>query len=439
MGIAPHDDLSGRRPVRRAQPEAGSLFRIGNQCHRRVPPSNQIGRGWGVGSVGDDDLYRTLVVLRQHRVDRRPDGRLGVPNRDENRHRRQGNGGGAKMPRVRGQFPLGPNRGKETDSPAQMHGCEGQREQERGVRTATDADRQRAERQGEDIRERHCRYRPGGAGHGQDRRGGQSQQQQRAGEMPGQQGGRMSSRHDPLPSAVVEILPSEAAQGAAGPVGDHEPGIEPHRFPARPQPPVEFVVLGPPKGRVDAAHRLQRIAPERAQEDGVDGPLRAAQSVAGAASPQGSGHRHRHRAPEERGADRPLLAADIGRPRPLQRAHRAAHVSGWEHRMGVAPQDDLSGRRPVRRVDSGRDDLFRIGNQCHRRVPPPNQIGSGWGVGSVGDDDLYRTLVVLGRYRVDRRPDGRLGIPNRDENRHRRPGSRSGRVRDENRALLHVP
>ena len=129
---------------------------------------------------------------------------------------------------------------------------------------------------------------PGGAGHyGQDRRGGQSQQQQRAGEMPGQQGGRMSSRHDPLPSAVIEILPNEIPQGAAGPVVDHEPGIEPHRFPARPQPPVEFVVLISNEGRVDAAHRLQRIAPERAQEDGVDRPPPCRPAGSGRRQPPG--------------------------------------------------------------------------------------------------------------------------------------------------------
>ena len=102
--------------------------------------------------------------------------------------------------------------------------------------------------------------------------------------------------------------------------------------------------------------------------------------------------------------------------------------------MGVAPHDDLPGRHPVRRMDSEGDDLFRIGNQSHRRVPPPNQIGHGRGVGSVGDDDLDRTLVVLGQHRVDRRPDGCLGVPSRDENStptaSGSPGSTAGREQD---------
>ncbi len=237
--------------------------------------------------------------------------------------------------------------------------------------------------------EGHCRCRPRGPYDGQDRRGGQSQQQERTGEMPGQQGSRMSAQHYSLPSAVIEVLLSQSPQRTAGLVGDLKSGVEPHRFPAHPQPPVEFVVLGSHERRVDAPHRLQRIAPEHAQEHGFDGSLRAAQSVAGTASTQGSGHCHRHRATEERSADWLLPTADIGRPRPLQRAHRATQVSGWEHRVGVAPHDDLFVRRPARRVDSESDDLFRIRNQCHRRVPSPNQVGHGRGVGSVGDDDLY--------------------------------------------------
>ena len=129
-------------------------------------------------------------------------------------------------------------------------------------------------------------------------------------------------------------------------VCDQEPGIEPHCLSARPQPPVEFVVLRPPETRVDAAHRLQRVAPECPQEDRVGGPFRATLSVAGTASPQWSGHRYRHRAPEERGGHRLLPAADIGRPRPKQRAHRSAQVPLREHCMGVAPHDDLSGCPP---------------------------------------------------------------------------------------------
>ena len=109
--------------------------------------------------------------------------------------------------------------------------------------------------------------------------------------------------------------------------------------------------------------------------------------------------------------------------------------------MGVAPHDDLSGCRSVRRVDSERDDLFRIGNQFRLRVQPPNQIGRGRGVGSVGDNYLYRARVVLRHYRVDRRPDGRLGVPDRDENGNRWPTSASGlsgQMRREDRTLLHV-
>ena len=99
------------------------------------------------------------------------------------------------------------NRREETDSPAQVHGGEDQREQDRGVRTAANADRQRAAPQGEDVSKRHRRGRPRSAGHGQHWRGGQSQHQQRAGEMPRPQRGRMSLRHYPFPSAVIEVLP----------------------------------------------------------------------------------------------------------------------------------------------------------------------------------------------------------------------------------------
>ena len=132
----------------------------------------------------------------------------------------------------------------------------------------------------------------------------------------------MSSHHHPLPSTVIEVLPSEITQGKRGRSG-RRVRIEPHRFAACPQPPVEFVILGTPEGRVDAADSFQRIAPETRLEIPCRRAPRTALSVASAACAEWRGHRNRYGAPEERGADRQLLAADIRCPGSLQRVHGA--------------------------------------------------------------------------------------------------------------------
>ena len=98
--IGRNRNLAGRGPARLVDSEPGGPFRVGDQSHRRVQPPNHLGRSRGVGSVGDEHLQGTRVLLGQHRVE----GRLGVADWNDNRYRRKGSCGGGGGTSV--GFPL---------------------------------------------------------------------------------------------------------------------------------------------------------------------------------------------------------------------------------------------------------------------------------------------------------------------------------------------
>lgn len=147
--------------------------------------------------------------------------------------------------------------------------------------------------------------------------------------MSGPQRARVSSQHDPLPSAIIEILHGKRPCRAAGTIDGHEIGIKPHRAAPFPQPPVEFIILIATEEGIVSARRLQHFATERAQIDRVHGALGPTDPVAGAARSKPGTHRDRHRPFKERGPDRPLPATHVRRPGSLQRFDRTAQVAGW--------------------------------------------------------------------------------------------------------------
>ena len=206
---------------------------------------------------------------------------------------------------------------EEPGRPGKMDGCRHHRQQRRFDAPSAKPDpRGRADEQqpvagGADRRRAHQqRPVPGAAprasppGHGKRRRGRQRRQQQRRRRLPELERAGMAPEHDPLPAAVVEVLPRQRPQAPARPVVHDQRRVEPHRPAARAQPPVELVVLVAKEALVEAPRGVQRLAPVYAREHRIDRTLGAADAVAGAARAERRARRQRH-CPARRTRTRP--------------------------------------------------------------------------------------------------------------------------------------
>ena len=237
----------------------------------------------------------------------------------------------------------------------------------------------------------------------------------------------MPPQHLALPSAVIQILPGERPQTAAGAVANLELRVEPYHLPALSQPPVELVVLVTAHGGVVAAHLVQRVAPEHAEIDRVDRSLGAAMPVTRAARPQRRRHRRRHRPFEEIAPDGRLPSADHRCPRSFERLHRPRHVTRRQNRVSVDPHDHLARRRPQRDAQARRRDPGGVAQQFDFRIAPPQDIRHGLGIRPVGDHRFDSARIVLPAHRVERGDDGRPGVPRWHDDRNVREAGRARR------------
>ena len=235
----------------------------------------------------------------------------------------------------------------------------------------------------------------------------------------------MPPQHLALPSAVIQILPGERPQTAAGAVANLKLRVEPYHLPALSQPPVELVVLVTAHGGVVAAHLVQRVAPEHAEIDRVDSARGAAMPVTRAARPQRRRHRRRHRPFEETAPDGHLPSADLRRPRSFERLHRPRHVVRRQDRVSVDPYDHRARRRPQRDAQARRRNPGGVAQQFDFRVAPPQDARHGLGIRSVGDHRFDSACIVLPAHRVERGDDGRFGVPRRHNDRNIRESGRA--------------